>query len=226
MFDSVSHRRPIGFSVWPQFQKLQKHSIKWWSVDNSAPRFMQTSHTSENKYDKTIQKFVKDFWSILGRYHVYLWTTLCWKKVIIMRSPLLQQSCNKYLPFSFSPVTTCFPITLLAIFVSVPTCALKSLIRTVDLVGDTRRRASFTSSTKSWGLLFKAGHPFAMNLTRDNSLRESWCQKLLTFMLCTYSFLNVVFETWAFFFTFAFFLFCSFSFFNLFFVCHFCDRTL
>ena len=28
-----------------------------------------------------------------------------------MRSPLLQQRCNKYLPFSFSPVTPCFPIT-------------------------------------------------------------------------------------------------------------------
>ena len=60
---------------------------------------------------------------------------------------LLQQSCNKYLPFSFSPVTPCFPITPFHVSVSVPTCALKSHIRTVDSGADTRRRASFTSST-------------------------------------------------------------------------------
>ena len=58
-------------------------------------------------------------------------------------------SGNKYLPFSFSPVTPCFPITPFHVSVSVPTCALKSPIRTVDSVADTRRRASFTSSTKA-----------------------------------------------------------------------------
>ena len=65
----------------------------------------------------------------------------------MMRSPLLQQSCNKYLPFSFSPGTLCFPITPFHVSVSVPTCALKSPIRTVDSAADTCRRASFTSST-------------------------------------------------------------------------------
>ena len=75
-------------------------------------------------------------------------TSLYWKKVFMMQSPLLQQSCNNYLPFSFSPVTPCFPITLFHVSVSVPTCGLKSPTRTVDSVGDTRRRASFTSSTK------------------------------------------------------------------------------
>ena len=67
----------------------------------------------------------------------------------MMRSPLLQ-SCNKYLPFSFSPVTPFFPITPFHISVSVPICALKSPLRTVDSIPDTRRRASFTSSTKAW----------------------------------------------------------------------------
>ena len=99
---------------------------------------------------KTMQKSIKDFWSLLGRYHGYLWTSLNWKKVFMMRSPLLHQSCNKYLPLSFIPVTPCFPITPFHVSVSVPTCALKSPIRTVDSVGDTRRRASFTSSIKAW----------------------------------------------------------------------------
>ena len=44
--------------------------------------------------------------------------------------------------------TPCFPITPFHVSVSVQTCALKSPIRTVDSVADTRRRASFTSSTK------------------------------------------------------------------------------
>ena len=73
---------------------------------------------------------------------------MCWKKVFMMRSPLLQQSCNKYLPFSFSPVTRYFPITPFHIFLSISTCVLKSQIRTVNLVRDSRKRASFTSSTK------------------------------------------------------------------------------
>ena len=38
----------------------------------------------------------------------------------MMRSPLLHQSCNKYLPFSFSPVTPCFPITPFHVSVTVP----------------------------------------------------------------------------------------------------------
>ena len=59
----------------------------------------------------------------------------------MMQSPLLQQSCIRYLPFSFSPVNPYFPITSFHVPVSVPTCSLKSPIRTVDSVGDTRRRA-------------------------------------------------------------------------------------
>ena len=133
-----------------------------------APRFTRTSSTSENKSDETVQKSIKDFWSILGRYHVYLWTSLCWKKVFMMRSPLLQQSCNKYLPFSFSPVTPCFPITPFHVSVSVPTCALKSPIRTVDSVVDTRRRASFTSSTKAWYSLVAWG-AYTCNRHNDRS---------------------------------------------------------
>ena len=98
----------------------------------------------------TLCKNLSDFWSILGRYHVYLWTSLCWKKVFMMRSPLLQQSCYKHLPFSFSPVTPCFPIKPFHVSVSVPTCALKFSTRTVDSVGDTWRRSSFILTTKAW----------------------------------------------------------------------------
>ena len=115
-----------------------------------------------------MQKSIKDFWSILRRYHVYLWTTLCWKKVFMMRSPLLQQSCNKYLPFSFGLVTPCFPITPFHVSVSVPTCAIKSPIRTVDSVADARRRASFTSSTKVWYSLVALG-AYTCNRHNDRS---------------------------------------------------------
>ena len=38
-----------------------------------------------------------------------------------MRSPLLQHSHNKYLQFSFSPATPCFPIKLFHLSVSVET---------------------------------------------------------------------------------------------------------
>ena len=68
--------------------------------------------------------------------------SLCTGKKVFM-NPLLQQSSNKYLPFSVSPVTMCFPITPFHVSVSVPTCALKYPI------GDTRRRTSFTSSAKA-----------------------------------------------------------------------------
>ena len=46
---------------------------------------------------------IKDFWSIIGQYHAYLWNSMGWKKVFMMQSPLLLQSYNKYLPLSFSP---------------------------------------------------------------------------------------------------------------------------
>ena len=139
------------------FKSLKEHTTRWWSVDNSAPRFTRTSSTSENKSNETMQKSIKDFWFMLVRCHVYLWTSLCWRKVFMMRNPLLQQSCNKYFPFSITPVTPCFPITHFHVSVSVPTCALKSPIRTVDSVADTRRRASFTSSTKVWYSLVALG---------------------------------------------------------------------
>ena len=64
---------------------------------------------------------------------------------------------QKYLPFSFSPVTPDFPITPFHVSVSVPTCALISPIRTANSVGDTRRRAWFKSSTKAWYSLVALG---------------------------------------------------------------------
>ena len=97
-----------------------------------------------------MQKSVEDFWSILGRYRACLYTSLCWKTVFMMRNPLLQQNCNKYLPFSFSPVTPCFPIETFHASVSVPTCELKFPSWTADSVGHTWRRASLALSTKAW----------------------------------------------------------------------------
>ena len=44
----------------------------------------------------------------------------------------------------------CFPITPFHVSVPISTCALKNPISNVNSVGDTRRRASFTSSTKAW----------------------------------------------------------------------------
>ena len=85
-----------------------------------------------------------------------------------MRSPLQQQSWNKYLPFSFSSVTSCFPITPFHISVPVPTCALKSPLKTVDSVADTRWRASFTSSTKAWYSLVALG-AYTCNRHNDRS---------------------------------------------------------
>ena len=124
-------------------------------------KFSSSLHSNIQHIRKQIwrnyAKIIKDFWSILGRYHVNLWISLCCKKVFMMRSPLLQQSCNKYLPFSFSPVTSCFPNTPFHKSVSAPTCALKFPIRNVYSVGDTRRRASFTSSTKAWYSLVDLG---------------------------------------------------------------------
>ena len=65
-------------------------------------------------------------------------------------------------------MTPCFPITPFQVSVSVPTCALKSPIRTVDSVADTRRRASFTSSTKAWYSLVALG-AYTCNRHNDQS---------------------------------------------------------
>jgi len=97
-----------------------------------------------------MQKSIIDFYSTLSLYQVKLWISLCWKKVFMMRSPLLQQNCNRYFPFSFKPGTPCLLITPFHFSVSVPMCALKSPMMIVDLKGDTLSRASFTSSTKAW----------------------------------------------------------------------------
>ena len=69
----------------------------------------------------------------------------------MMRSPLPQctPELNKYLPFLFSPMTACFLVTPFHVSVSVPMRVLKSSLGTVDSIGDPRRRASFTSSTKA-----------------------------------------------------------------------------
>ena len=148
--DSVSHRWPVGFPVWPKLWKSQGTLYQMMISWQFSTLLHWTSSTSENKSDETMQKSIKDFWSILGWYHVYLWTSLCWKKVFMMQSPLLQQSCYKYLSLSFGPVTRCFPITPFHVIVSVATCSLKSLISTVNSVGDSCRKALFTSSTETY----------------------------------------------------------------------------
>ena len=98
----------------------------------AAPRFIRTSNTLENKSVKTMQKSIRDFCPMFDLYHVYLWTSLCWKNVFMMLSPLLEQSCNKYWPFWFALAIPCLPITPFHVSLSVPTCALKSPKRTID----------------------------------------------------------------------------------------------
>jgi len=98
------------------------------------------------RYDaKIYHRFLLHTWSVPSK----LMNVSVLKKVFVMRSPLLQQSCNRYLPFSFKHGTPCLPITPFHVSESVPVCALKSPMRTVKSEGDTLSSASFTSSTKA-----------------------------------------------------------------------------
>ena len=115
----------------------------------------------------------KDFCAILGLFHVYFWTSLCWKKVFIMQSPLLPQNCNKYRPFSLNAGSACLPITPFRVSLSVPMCALKSPKRIVDSVDPTLWKASLTSSTKAWYSLTALGHTPAISITTDPLLWTS-----------------------------------------------------
>ena len=54
---------------------------------------------SENKSDETMQKSMKDFCAILSLYHVYLWTSLCWKD--IYNAKLVVTTKLQYMPAVF-----------------------------------------------------------------------------------------------------------------------------
>ena len=96
-----------------------------------------------------MQKFMKDFCDIISLYHMYLWTSLCWKKVFIMQSPLLQHNCNKCRPYLLNAESPCLPITPFLVSPSAQTYALNFQRRIVNSVDPTLWRASLKLSTKA-----------------------------------------------------------------------------
>ena len=121
------------FNVFKNLLWLSELCCKPFS-SNSALVLLETSNTSENKFDKTTQKSTKDFYTKVGLYHVYLRTSRAWEKVFKMQSSLLRQSCHKYWPFSFIAGSPCQPITSFHFLASVSKCELKSSKRIVDFV--------------------------------------------------------------------------------------------
>ena len=166
---SVSHIGPTQFLFSQGFEIRREKATRWWSVNNSASLFTRTSNTSKNKSDETLQNSTKVFCAILDLYHVYLlWTSLCWKRVFIMQSPLLQQKCNRYLPFSINNGYSRLPITPFHVLLYVLMCSLKSLKRIVDYVVPTLWRASLALSTKIWSSLTALG-AYTCNRHNDRS---------------------------------------------------------
>jgi len=78
---------------------------------------------------------------------VYLCISLCWKKVFMMHSVLLQHSHNRSLPLSFKLASLCRPITPFHTSASFPTRGLKSPKRIVHSLVLTLRRAQLIFST-------------------------------------------------------------------------------
>jgi len=80
------------------------------------------------------------------------------KNSILIQSPLLQQSWNRHLRFSFKPGTPCLPISPFHVCVSIPMCELKFFVRTVTQRVILESRALlFTSSSKAWYSLAALG---------------------------------------------------------------------
>ena len=65
-------------------------------------------------------------------HQVNLCKSLCWRKVFIVHSVLLQHSCSRSPPSPFASASPCRPITPFHFLASFPTCALKSLETIVD----------------------------------------------------------------------------------------------
>ena len=136
-------------------------------------RFTRTSNTLENKSVETI-------------YYLACTTCICerlcaGKKVFMILSPLLEQSCNKYWQFWFALAIPCLLITPFHVSLSVPTCALKYPKRTIDSEFATLERTSFTSCTKEYSLVI---HHLAARLEALVILLQDPCifeEKLVLF---------------------------------------------
>ena len=104
---------------------------------------------------ETMQKPMSGQWPKEPLHQVYLSTSLCWKKVFMMNSTLLEHSCSGSLLLSLTSASPCRPITPFHTPESFPTCALKSPKRIVDTSVLTLRKASLLSSTNSRYRIFR-----------------------------------------------------------------------
>ena len=137
------------------FEIRRERTIRWWSVDNSVPRFYLNiphfrKHISRNNA-KLYRRLLRHTRSVLC---VLADISVLEKGILNAEPDLLQQSCNKYRPFSFNAVSPCLPITpfhglSFNVSLSVPMCALKSPKTIIDFVDPTFWRTSLTSSTKA-----------------------------------------------------------------------------
>ena len=90
---------------------------------------------------------MSDLWPNESLHQVYLCKHMCWKKVLILHGSLLQLSCGRSLPLSFTSAPLSWAIT--PFHIPAP-CALKSPNRIVKQLAITFRRASLLFSTYSW----------------------------------------------------------------------------
>jgi len=100
------------------FSKRKLQTTRWWSVDRYAPLLTWTSNTDGSKSAETMPKS--------NLHQVYLCKFLCRKKVFMMHSALLQDSCTRSLPLSFTSASPCRLITPFHSTPSFLNCALNS----------------------------------------------------------------------------------------------------
>ena len=93
------------------FRGVSWRPLRWWSVNSSTPLLARTSNTGGNTWPETMLKSTSDGWTNESLHQVHLCEPLCWKKVFINHSALLQHSCSTNLPLSFSSALPYLPFT-------------------------------------------------------------------------------------------------------------------
>jgi len=124
----------------------------------SACDFCETLHSSDTAFTNTRHWTEQVSWNYTKTNHCPmtqgipasggLCTSLCWKKVFMMYSALLQHSCRRTSPFTSALPR--WPIAPFHTTTSFRKGALKSFTNILDLLVLTLRRASPISSTNSW----------------------------------------------------------------------------